>query len=365
MNIIDYVKKYGNLSFEEKEFNEIDSLILCELSYCRFEYFIPSIFSNEPYKTINNIIKKEENINALIKSTLVPKKNKKLIDALKSKKRFKDIKIGEYWSVFDEKSENQFFALTFFLPNGSMYICFRGTDITLLGWREDFNMSFLKTNICQKESEEYTKYILKKYPDRMFYLGGHSKGGNLAFYIALRLKKEHLPYLLMSYSHDGPGFIDVVKSTFAFHIEEIKDKLNKTVPYNSIVGFLLDGYKYSNVVKASSFSIFQHDPFNWQIDKEGQFIYLPQRSSLSIKKEKAMDEWLSSLNMLQRQFLTNFIFSSLGGNDLTIKQMSKYSLRIIKTFIKNYKILDEENKVLIKSSINKLIEFYKDFVFKR
>ena len=32
-NIFNYINKYGNTNFKEKEFNEIDNLIFCSISY--------------------------------------------------------------------------------------------------------------------------------------------------------------------------------------------------------------------------------------------------------------------------------------------------------------------------------------------
>lgn len=365
MNIVGYLKKFGNLSFLEKSFNEVDALILSELSYCHFEYIAPSIFSIKEPIALAKVIDKKRNIDILAANTVTVNKNISLLKNLIDKTRFIGIKVGEIWKIFDEKRQNQFLALSFFLPDNSIFIAFRGTDITILGWKEDFNMSFLKSNLCQRESEEYFKYINLKYKNTPFYLAGHSKGGNLAFYVTSRLNKINFAHLIKAYSFDGPGFIDEVKKTFNIKDEELNLKLIKIVPQNSIIGYLLDAYPFSKFVKAASFSIFQHDPFNWLIKSNGEFLYVKKRTSLSLKQEKAMDVWLKTLTDVDKRFLVDYIYTSFGGNDMTIHQIRKKGIDIIRRFIKNYNSYTPNERLLIKNSFRTLFNFYKNLILRK
>ena len=47
------------------------------------------------------------------------------------------------------------------LSGGECYIAFRGTDLTIAGWKEDLNMSFM-TVPSQKEAVAYTERTARR-----------------------------------------------------------------------------------------------------------------------------------------------------------------------------------------------------------
>ena len=204
MNIIDYLKKYKDVTLEELEFNEVDSLILSELSYMNFNLYVPRLCDNSFIK-ISDI--KVKNYEKFSYGSVDHKNNVKLFDLLKTSERFKDLQVGLYKEGLASKvnrKNKQFFALSYILPNNTLYIAFRGTDITINGWKEDFHLCLLDTIPSQDEALKYTKNVLRKVK-LPFYLGGHSKGGNLANYSALNLNSRRFEKrLIKSYSlYDG------------------------------------------------------------------------------------------------------------------------------------------------------------------
>ena len=168
MNINDYLKKYKDVPLEELDFNELDSLILSELSYMNLDMYAPSLEDN---KFINLSSLRIRNPEKFSYGSVDAKKNLKMIELMKSGKRFNHLKVGlcKGKVVEGEKSAAQFFAVTYILPNNVMYLAFRGTDITINGWKEDFHMAFLETIPSQRDALSYTKKVLSKYKNK-FYL---------------------------------------------------------------------------------------------------------------------------------------------------------------------------------------------------
>ena len=43
--VIEYLQKYGDISFREKPLNDVDSLALCQLSYLKFDGMVSACSS--------------------------------------------------------------------------------------------------------------------------------------------------------------------------------------------------------------------------------------------------------------------------------------------------------------------------------
>lgn len=359
MNIVDFVKKFGNLTFKQRPFDEVDSIVLCQLSYLNWRWIIPSIHANKRGLTIDKILKSGLD-DKLCASTLSPRKNKKLLKALRGQKRYHHIVVSDIWNVFDEESENQFFALTFILPNRNIYICYRGTDITLVGWKEDLNMSYDLLILSHKEAVEYFKFIMLKHPRSHFYLGGHSKGGNLSVFTSFVMDKKYVKNLIKVYSHDGPGFLSPTFCRNDEYKEYVENRIEKTVPYHSIIGMLLYTSFDTKIIKASSFYIFQHDLFNCHINpKTGGLYYLKDRSKQSKIREKTFKEWIVSLSKEDKIFIVNFIYDILGRENYTVLQLFSKCFDILRRIFKVQKTLTKHQQELIKYTIKYFINMYK------
>ena len=157
----------------------------------------------------------------------------------------------------------QFAAMTFDLPDGSSYIAFRGTDATIVGWKEDFNMAFQYPVPSQAEAADYLNEAARHCRGKL-YVGGHSKGGNLAVYAAANCRPDVSARLARVFSHDGPGFLEQALQSEAFR--QVLPKIEKTLPQSSMIGMLLEHQENYKIVKSSSISIWQHNPFSWEIN---------------------------------------------------------------------------------------------------
>ena len=256
-NMVNYVKKFGDLSFKEKAFNDVDALILSELVYLNFDNFIPTLEDNkESIKLIPLLT--EYNIKKMCKRTIDEFWCRILLRELKIKRRFKNIKINYYQNIFLTDKIEQFCAVTFEF-NNFIYVAFRGTDATLLGWYEDFNMLLMDEVPAQNSASKYLKEVASRTTKKII-VGGHSKGGNLAVYASLYCDKSIKDRIIKIYDFDGPGFN---KNIFEMNeYKEIENRIFKVTCEEALIGVLMFHSEKMLFVKSRGISIFQHDLFS-------------------------------------------------------------------------------------------------------
>lgn len=233
-NIIDYIKEYGNLTLEEYSFNNVDSLILSQISYIKFEN--SSIDIESEIHLLNDF---ENEIDTLCMDTRVPELNEELFLQTIHSLRYEAITISHLQTNFDKDNEKQFCAMTLHLPNQTDYIAFRGTDASFVGWKEDFNLCF-QENIPSQISA--LNYVNNYKTNHKLILGGHSKGANLALYAGIH---THNPIYCI-YNHDGPGFLTPYQTD---------KKVFKTIPQSSVIGLLLEETNNYQIIQSDAISI--------------------------------------------------------------------------------------------------------------
>lgn len=351
-NIIHYVENEVR-TIDEKKFNTVDSLVLSQVTNFLYDDLVGSLYNLKPPIFFKDLLKAEY-FERMFRSFIWPKKNKQLLFALAASPRFRDIEINYYVSKIDVDKEKQFSATTFIINNEFAYLGFRGTDTTVVGWKEDFNMAFVSPIPSQLEGIEYVNTISKLLPHKL-YIGGHSKGGNIAVYSSMNCDSDIKPRIENIYSHDGPGFrAEIIKSE---EFKSIKNKINKTISYSSLVGILLENHEHYHVVKSSGVGgIMQHDPFWWEVGKD-DFVYLNELSSKSKYVNKTLNTWLSQISDKKRKQFIEALFDILNSTKCeTITDIAgnwKSNLPIILDAIKN---MDEEEKILI-------IELFRQLAF--
>lgn len=333
-NFLDYLKNRSE-SFNEVSFNIVDSLVLAYLSYLHFP----------------NTKTKIKDLN--ISKTAKTEKNKEFIKRVITSNRYRDIELCFFIEDTNNLIEKQFSAVTFLLPNNTMYISFRGTDSTLTGWKEDFNMSFMLPVPAQKEALNYVEKITRLVP-RKLYIGGHSKGGNLAVYAGCNLNEELSARIIKIYSHDGPGFLKEFLTTSNY--KSMKEKIEKVVPSSSIIGMLLYTNEHYMVIKSSAKGILEHDPFSCLV-KDNNFIILKELSDGTAYTNKVINDFISSLSKKEREIFIESLFTVLKSTNLTtLVEISKnFIIKLPNILIAIYK-LDDVNKKYILKAIKALIK---------
>ena len=244
-----------------------------------------------------------------------------------------------------EEMTKQFFALTFHLPDGSLVISYRGTDMSLTGWKEDFNMSFEDTVPSQKDALSYLNRIAAKYKGKIF-LTGHSKGGNLAVYATANASKRIQQRIVRVFNNDGPGFNEESR-TYSI-LPSIADKVVTIVPSSSIVGMLLEHLPSYRVIESTSVSIFQHDPYTWCFDGP-HFAYKENLSDDSLMMNRILSTWIKSLSREKRETFVDSLFSIFGNAGIkTFRLNSTDVIMRGPDFIRAYFSLAREERKMLK-----------------
>lgn len=344
-NLYYFVKKFGKQSFKEFPFNEVDSLILSQLSYLNLDNFVPKLEDklSESLSLIEQL--NENNIYELSVDTLDEKRNKKLLKLLTKTTRYQGLKVNYYQNQFCTEKIEQFCALTFVFDEFN-YVAYRGTDLTFVGWQEDFNLVLMDVIPAQADASNYLD-IVSKLSDKPIYLGGHSKGGNLALYAALDCNDSIKDRIIKIYDHDGPGFSsDIYRSTSFLKLE---GKLDKTTCREAMVGILLYHSEKMRFVDSRSISIFQHDPYNWKVTKDGQFKLVKNSNLMSRTFEKTVSMFIEKTSMEDRKEFIEILFKLAKEHPKsTIFDFKKHPINYIKGIYTRYKALTHNQRVFFK-----------------
>lgn len=247
----------GGLTLAERPFDALDSLILTQLVYMPMEGLMdrgerPTVAQAWAY------IREHVDYERL---DVFQKKRYRLFECCAGLSRYRDLVMHDYVNIIDGVMEMQFCACTWDLSAGERYIAFRGTDLTIAGWKEDLNMSFM-TVPSQKEAVAYTERTARR--GMALRLGGHSKGGNLAVYAGARAASSVQERILRVYSFDGPGVDEETLGCEGY--ERISARIESYIPQSSVVGMLLHYHPRYTVVRSTSIGILQHDAMTWQVE---------------------------------------------------------------------------------------------------
>lgn len=306
-NIISYVELVQD-TLRERPLGSVDSLVLSQLSYLRLEHVDQGLLAQKLPMRLKDLSALPRTP-GMFQNIRDPKRNGELVDALGRSARFGEAVLSGFEYRFEPDSEKQFTAMTFLLPDGSVYVAFRGTDATMIGWKEDLNMAFMPTVPSQEEGAAYLEAVAGKTlgPLRV---GGHSKGGNIAVYAAAHCGPEALGRLVGVYSHDGPGFHQAFFDSSGFG--HIRDRVHKTLPESSVIGMLMEQQEPYVVVRSRRMGIMQHDPFAWVVEG-GDFVYLDAIHASARFMDATLNQWAASVDDAQRGRFINAVYEVISA----------------------------------------------------
>lgn len=308
-NIMDYISWRGDLTFAQSPFNEVDNLILACFSYVNLDR-IPAVTRQKgiELKTLVKEFKKLHTIKELEADKSFIRLAPFMMFEMAESVRFGNCVIRNYVNEIVTEAEQQFSAVEIVLDDGTSYISFRGTDDTIIGWKEDFNLS---TGVvpAQERAVEYMQRISDK-ASGMLRVGGHSKGGNLAIYGSVMCKSVH-DKILEIYSNDGPGFSKEFQESP--ETAEMMPKIIRIIPEYSIIGTLLEHEKQPIIVASTSRGLLQHDGFSWEVQGPG----LVRRDSLNktaLRFVEILHKWIDGMDMEQKRLLIEDLFATLQAS---------------------------------------------------
>ena len=355
-NVCDYIKWRGDLDLEKSDFNEIDNLILSRFSYFPFD----NIIEENEVVTIKELGERfnKQDINKL---PILWKDDVDLFPLMGQSKRFGKMLATKYINKIDVEQEKQFSAITVLMPDDTIFVSYRGTDNTIVGWKEDFNMSFKSHIASQISAKEYLEIIAKEYPDKKIRIGGHSKGGNIAVYAATFVSNEIKDRIINVYNNDGPGFCEDVIETPEYQ-ETIK-KVHTYIPQSSIIGRLMNHKEKYTVVESVQKGIMQHDLYSWQVLGK-EFVTLKELTDGSEFVDKTIKGWLENVEPAKREQVIDVVFDILNATDAqTMKDLKANWFSSGRVIMTSYKNIDNETKDMIWKAVSELLKSAKNNIF--
>jgi predicted esterase len=298
-NIFDYLTWRGDLDFNKSPFNPVDNIILSQLAYLTLDGIIPGLEDEDGISIDLAIRVYNEKLHSPegIKKTSFFKDDPKLINALAVSKRFGKCHLFGYENHIDTDREIQFAAVSIYTSDCKYFIAYRGTDISVIGWKENLNMCFKEVIPSQLKAVEYLEKIASL-TDEPLRIGGHSKGGNLAIYAASHCDKSIQKRIIDVYSNDAPGFHEKVISHHGFLA--IKDRIRSFVPQSSIIGmFLKHGYE-NKIIKSSQSGLMQHELYSWDVT-HNDLVYSKNSTISSRYVNKTLREWIDRFDTSARE----------------------------------------------------------------
>jgi len=353
--MIGYIKEYGRHSFSEIPINDVDSLILCQLSYLKFDGMVPDVRENGRSVSLEELALHRE-YEQLFADERYERDNRALFEAALASRRFHNLRINCYINIVEKEWETQFSAVTFLLDDGTLYVAFRGTDETIVGWKEDFNMAFLSPVPGQAYSVKYLNMVTGKL-HKPFYVGGHSKGGNLAVYSAMKCAPKIQERIIKIYNMDGPGFRPEVLEECSY--KDISDRVVKILPQSSVIGMIFEKDIHYNVVESKSFGLLQHNPYTWLV-QDGKFVKVDEIYEGRKWMNNTLNEWILSLNEQQLRVFVDALYRIISASqaDNLIDFMADWK-KSMNGMVSALKETDEDTAKMIRETIKALFEIMK------
>ena len=293
-NMFEYLSWRGDLSMNTVPVTAVDGLIFSSLSYLNFEGIVPEDLQNPvPLSAAADAFLKLSNTQERIRV----KNDLQLLKAVADAPRFQNIRLAYYRSKLIVEEETQFAAMVFLLDDGTAFLAFRGTDYSLVGWKEDLNMSFQDSVPAQREAAAYVAEFAKNHPI-LLRLGGHSKGGNLAVYAAAKVSPSVQKRILEIYNLDGPGFTEHMMSDAGYLA--IVPKIQTYIPESSIIGMLLEQRDAYRVIKSCQVGLLQHEPYSWEI-QGNSFVYAEEVSKANRFADEVIANWIRTMTPQERE----------------------------------------------------------------
>ena len=355
-HIVSYVKRQQDNTFADQPFNEVDALVLSQFIYLKLDGYIGSTSEKREdvylYDIANHI-----DYEQVFMDERYRKDNVELFEAMVESKRFRRMRMNYFSNITSVIAETQFSAMTIFLEEGPTVIVYRGTDETMIGWKEDFNMAFKEPVTGQNLSALYLQEVSGLIEGK-FIVTGHSKGGNFAVYASMNIEEETQNRIERVYSFDSPGFRPEILESVDFN--KIKDRIIKFLPHSSVFGMLLQSKEDYQVVECFSVGLLQHNPYNWQVDGN-EFKKEDKLDRKSLFLNETFNEWIYSLNDEELQAYSEIWYEIMQeANITTTLEFAKDPGKTLSQLIDAIRGTDEKTKEMVKELAHGLVEVAKE-----
>ena len=356
-NLMDYLSWRGDLAIRSDGLNEVDGLIFAKLCFLDFSGIVPpqGEKSSVTLQDAAEAYFRRQDSGGPELGLVVPHAIPALLRAAAASARFRGVRLNAFEVCTDEEREEQFGALCFELDDGTVFCAFRGTDDSLVGWKEDLNLSFLDTIPSQRHALSYLTRIARQYFLRRIRVGGHSKGGNLAVYSAVYADKSIQRRITDVFNYDGPGFRESLVDTEEHR--RIGARIRTYMPQSSVVGMMLQQEKEAFVVKSTASGIAQHNGFSWEV-LGSSFVHLDDFSREGRRVEETLDSWAESLSLAQRKAFADALYEVLTSTGArTLSDLNEERLKNAMGMLKTYRGLEKETQQALVGAMGLLLKY--------
>lgn len=346
-NMLDYIKEFGHVSFEERAFSEIDALVLTELEYLPLEKVVPSDENGEDFVTVKEIAEyMQEHKQELFDENpmMITQERHEVSQVIADAPRFQSLKFFGVVSVWDKDTTKQFAAITVEVEPSVRLVVFRGTDDTLIGWKEDFLMTYSPLVAAQTDAKEYLAKQASLW-DGDLMISGHSKGGNLAIYAAATQVEDVQLRIVDIFCFDSPGLYRSVLETNGY--QNIVPLAMRYIPQDSLVGLMLESEVPYVIVKSNATGAMQHSAMTWEIE-DGQFIKMEKLTKNSQLNDQTFKKWTESVSDEELELFWNVFFELLFSVGIdTVNDLYGEFMHYVQEFLKAAGNMDEEKRELL------------------
>ncbi len=346
-DLFDYLEWRGDLSFGNATLCPVDTLVFSVLAYLRLEEIVPADPHDEPVR-LSDAAAAYFAAHTDVQDT----NHHKFLRALAQSGRFGPLRLFAAQKQFDAEAGIQFSAYSVLLPGQNLLVAFEGTDDTLVGWEEDFRMSYECPVPAQLRAVEYLRAVAAAHPLRRIFVTGHSKGGNLAMFAAVHAGPEVGYRIRAVYNHDGPGFCDGTLASPEYL--EMRDRIHTYLPESSIVGVLLEHDENYKIVKSNAKGLAQHDPYSWAIHGP-DFVYTSERTAFGKQTEAIVDHFVNSFSPERKRMFGEALFTVLQASEQdTVSGILANKTQSIKNIVRGFVSLDPEVRSLLMTTLGAL-----------
>lgn len=363
MNLLNFIKTFGKKTFAQLPFCDADALVYSRLSYLNWEMTLDEN-DHDTHKVIKiRDFADSKRCKEITKGDLDQKEAIAFLVALSTARRYKHIRVGHVKKIFSKENSIQFCAMSFFNKEEEPIIAFRGTDTSLVGWKEDLSLAFKTRLRSQSEALKYVEKFSETHEGK-FKIVGHSKGGNLAAYTLYTMSDNAYSHLSEVYNLDGPGFLDPNAIFTQERLQTRSHLMKKYVPMDSLVGILLKQTCEYHVVESYKFLVSQHNPLNWKIDdKTHQLKFSKKRNEVSKTFEESTTKWIDSTSPHDIDIASTYIIEFLGGYDNNVLSIISDIPGTYRAFSEKYKQEPPEIQMLVKKTFLGLLIAAREIVF--
>ena len=346
-NMLDYIKGFGHVSFEERAFSEIDALVLTELEYLPLEKVVPSDENGENFVTVKEIAEyMQEHKQELFDENpmMITQERHEVSQVIADAPRYQSLKFFGVVSEWDKDTTKQFAAVTVEVEPSVRLVVFRGTDETLIGWKEDFLMTYSPLVAAQTDAKEYLAKQASLWGGDLM-ISGHSKGGNLAIYAAATQTEDVQLRIVDIFCFDSPGLYRSVLETKGY--QNIVPLAMRYIPQDSLVGLMLESEVPYVIVKSNATGAMQHSAMTWEIE-DGQFIKMEKLTKNSQLNHQTFKKWTESVSDEELELFWNVFFELLFSVGIdTVNDLYGQFMHYVQEFLKAAGNMDEEKRELL------------------